>query len=156
MLIYFAAPLFCQAEREFNLRLTNQLENQGFNVFLPQRDGIELLKPPYNEMTSDELCQAIFELDRDKILDADIFFIVLDGQVPDEGACVELGIAFSQKHLLKKDKLLIGLHTDVRGTYSNMGSKLNAMIVGALDFVVNDVNELLAMLTQYRNTKVGS
>jgi nucleoside 2-deoxyribosyltransferase len=107
-------------------------------------------------MTSNDLCQAIFALDRDMILEADIFFIVLDGQVPDEGACVEIGIAYSQKHLLKKDKLLIGLHTDVRGTYSNLGSKLNAMIIGSLDFIANDENELLASLAQYRNSKVRS
>ncbi len=63
MLIYFAAPLFCQAEREFNLQLTQELEKQAFIVFLPQRDGIESNKPPYNEMTSDQICQEIFIAD---------------------------------------------------------------------------------------------
>jgi len=56
MLIYFAAPLFCQAERSFNLQLTQNWEKQGFTVFLPQRDGIENSKPPYNEMTTDQIC----------------------------------------------------------------------------------------------------
>jgi nucleoside 2-deoxyribosyltransferase len=107
MLIYFAAPLFCQAEKAFNLRLTGKLEERGFTVFLPQRDGVDSSTPPYNEMTNDELRQAIFAVDQHKGLEADIFLIVLDGRVPDEGACVELGILYGQKHLLQRDKPLI-------------------------------------------------
>ena len=42
-------------------------------MFLPQRDGVESEKSPYNEMTHDELRKTIFELDRDRILQADIF-----------------------------------------------------------------------------------
>lgn len=45
-LIYFAAPLFSQAEREFNLMLTANLESIGFDIFLPQRDGVESSKVP--------------------------------------------------------------------------------------------------------------
>ena len=94
--------------------MTEELEERGFKVFLPQRDGVEPGKPPYNEMICDELCQSIFVTDRDKVLKADIFLFVLDGRVPDEGACVELSIAYGQKHLLQRDKLLIGLQTDIR------------------------------------------
>lgn len=54
MLIYFAGPLFSQAEKEFNLRLTFKLESLGFNVFLPQRDGIEKNKTPYNRITKEK------------------------------------------------------------------------------------------------------
>lgn len=39
MKIYFAAPLFCKSERDFNINLTKQLEELGYEVFLPQRDG---------------------------------------------------------------------------------------------------------------------
>ena len=38
MLIYFAGPLFCPAERIFNTDLTKKLEHLGFSVFLPQGD----------------------------------------------------------------------------------------------------------------------
>ena len=37
MLIYFAGPLFSEAEKRFNLRLSERLEEAGFRVFLPQR-----------------------------------------------------------------------------------------------------------------------
>jgi nucleoside 2-deoxyribosyltransferase len=112
MLIYFAGPLFCQGELAFNLQLTEKLESRGFRVFLPQRDGAERGLPPYNAMTSAEWRQAIFTLDRDKVLESDVLLFVLDGRVPDEGACVELGIAYAQKHLTHREVLLIGLQTD--------------------------------------------
>ena len=153
MLIYFAAPLFCQAEKAFNLQLTQELEKRGFTVFLPQRDGVELRKPPYDEMTADELCQTIFAIDRDRILEADIFLFVLDGRVPDEGACVELGLAYGQKHLLQRDKLLIGLLTDMRTAYAFLGTKLNALIHGALDTVADNETDLLAALEEVRQAR---
>ncbi|MBR0137989.1 MAG: hypothetical protein IJM15_06220 [Erysipelotrichaceae bacterium] len=37
--IYFAAPLFSEGEREYNLKLVEILESYGYEVFLPQRDG---------------------------------------------------------------------------------------------------------------------
>ena len=151
MLIYFAAPLFCQAERAFNLQLTQALEKQGFKVFLPQRDGIESHKSPYNEMTSDQICQAIFIADRDKILESDIYLFVLDGRVPDEGACVTLGIAYSQKVFLKQDKLLVGLHTDLRGAFPFLGVKLNPMIHSALDHIAENENDLIKITEAYKN-----
>ena len=151
MSIYFAAPLFCQAEKAFNLQLTGKLEERGLTVFLPQRDGVDSSKPPYNEMTNDELRQAIFVVDRDKILEADVFLFVLDGRVPDEGACVELGIAYGQKHLLQRDKLLIGLQTDSRAAF--LGAKLNAIIHGSLDYIADNENDLIAALEEYRHAR---
>jgi hypothetical protein len=86
VLIYFAGPLFSEAERLFNFRLTRRLESLGFDVFLPQRDGVERDKPPHDTMTPEERRHAMFHLDRTMVLDADVFLIVLDGRVPDEGA----------------------------------------------------------------------
>jgi nucleoside 2-deoxyribosyltransferase len=151
MRIYFAGPLFCAAERAFNLSLAEKLEAAGYQVFLPQRDGVESAQPPYNEMTNDELQRTIFKLDRDKLLQADIFLFVLDGRVPDEGACVELGIAYGQKHFLQQDKLLIGLHTDRRGAFP--GGKLNAMISGALDCTIGDEDELIAEIEAFSSAR---
>lgn len=151
MLIYFAAPLFCQAEKAFNLILAERLEEKGFSVFLPQRDGIESNKPPYNTLSNEERQKTIFTTDRDKVLQADIFLIVLDGRVPDEGACVELGIAYGQKHLAQRDKLLIGLQTDSRAALPEI--KLNAMVFGSLDYVVDNENDLINALEEYKQKR---
>lgn len=151
MRVYFAGPLFSEAERVFNLRLAEKLEAKGYQVFLPQRDGIESEKHPNHKTSNDELQRKIFELDRDKIHQADIFLFVLDGRVPDEGACVELGIAYGQKHFLQQDKLLKGLHTDMRGAFP--GGKLNAIINGALDRTMGDEEELIAEIDTFRNAR---
>ena len=82
MLVYLAGPLFSEAERRFNQRLTEKLEELGFRVFLPQRDGVERDKPPYDGMSQQERRRAMFDLDKTKILEADIFLFVLDGRVP--------------------------------------------------------------------------
>src|SRR5258706_1644322 len=105
MLIYFAGPLFSEAERQFNEQLTRKLEALGFSVFLPQRDGVEQDKPPYSTMNEEERQMAIFHLDKSKILVSDIFLCVLDWRVPDEWPCVELGIAYAHKDLHQSNTL---------------------------------------------------
>lgn len=142
MKIYFAGPLFSQAERRFNAKLAEELELIGFNVFLPQRDGAEKSSPPYSLMDPEERRRAMFELDREKILESDIFLFVLDGRVPDEGACVELGIAYSDK----KEKILIGLQTDSRAAF--LGSKLNPMVKIPLDYIFEKEEELIGFLKE--------
>ncbi|MBA2784009.1 MAG: nucleoside 2-deoxyribosyltransferase [Actinomycetota bacterium] len=87
---------------------------------------------------------AMFHLDRARILDSDVFLFVLDGRVPDEGACVELGIAYCQKYLQNNEKLLVGLHTDTRAAF--IGGRLNPMVRVPLDYVVDDVESLLRLL----------
>ena len=146
VLIYFAGPLFSEAERRFNVELAERMEALGFEVFLPQRDGVEREKPPYDAMEPEERRRAMFDLDKSKILASDIFLFLLDGRVPDEGACVELGIAFCQRELQACEKLLIGLHTDPRAAF--IGARLNPMVSASLDRVAEET--LLEMLVEHR------
>jgi nucleoside 2-deoxyribosyltransferase len=148
MLVYFAAPLFSVGERQYNENLTHQIEALGYQVFLPQRDGAERNSPPYTAMTGEDWSRAVFQLDVEQLLAADVVVMILDGRVPDEGACVELGIAYAQKVLQPAKKFLLGLHTDRRGAFP--GTKLNAMIQGALDDVTPDEETLLELLKRYR------
>jgi nucleoside 2-deoxyribosyltransferase len=154
VLIYLAGPLFSAAERRFNLGLTQRLEAVGFEVFLPQRDGAERDRPPYDAMTPEERRHAMFRLDRSRILDSDVFLFVLDGRVPDEGACVELGIAHCQKYLQNGEKLLLGLHTDTRAAF--VGARLNPMVRVPLDYVVDDEQTLFEVLAGYETGVQGS
>jgi nucleoside 2-deoxyribosyltransferase len=150
VLIYFAGPLFSEAERVFNVRLTERLEQANFEVFLPQRDGVKRDKPPYERMSADERRRAMFELDQRKIFECDIFLFVLDGRVPDEGACVELGLAHAHKELRGTRKLLVGLHTDARAAF--LSSKLNPMLYVPLERVAEAEEELLKIVEDYRST----
>jgi nucleoside 2-deoxyribosyltransferase len=53
-LLYFAGPLFSEAERQFSQRLTDKIESLGYRVFLPQRSGVERGGTPYDAMPPDE------------------------------------------------------------------------------------------------------
>ena len=120
--VYFAGPLFNQAEKDFNLAMTKILEEHGYQVFLPQRDGIEAVK--LEGKTEEEVVRMIFELDVREVRNADIVFMNLDGRVPDEGACVELGIAYGI------GKRCYGIKTDARTAETMF--ELNPMISGCM------------------------
>ena len=139
--VYFAAPLFSQSEKDYNLQLTQILEAHGYEVFLPQRDGY--LAAELEGKTEEELTQLIFEKDASEVLKADIIFMVLDGRIPDEGACVELGIAYAN------GKRCYGVKTDARSVEINMD--LNPMIAGCFTklFKNFDGDALVEELEQY-------
>lgn len=118
--VYFAGPLFSEGERDFNLQIAKVLEDNGYQVFLPQRDGLK--SEDLEGKTEEEQTQMIFEKDVKEVNNADIVFMVLDGRVPDEGACVELGIAYAN------GKRCYGIKTDSR--MAEMGMDLNPMISG--------------------------
>lgn len=137
MKIYFAGPLFCQAELAFNAQLTEKLENIGYTVYLPQRDN-----EPFKRAGRVVGCErAIFDWDVKNILDADILLFILDGRIPDEGACVELGIAYTYKRFQKPDFKIVGLMTDVRCAFD--GVPLNPMLSGALESVFTKQEDVL-------------
>ena len=145
MRLHFAGPLFSNAERLFNASLATRLEAAGFTVFLPQRDGAERERPPYASMTREQRRAAMFEMDTTEIVACDIFLIILDGRVPDEGAAFELGVAYACKRLQQSAKRLIGLHTDARAAF--IGAKLNPMLAVPLDALASDEDGLLEILT---------
>lgn len=126
--VYFAGPMFNQAEKDFNLRITKVLEDAGYKVFLPQRDGIEAAQ--LEGKSEEELIEMIFTLDEGNVKDADIIFMNLDGRVPDEGACVELGIGYAA------GKRCYGFKTDTRSAERSLD--LNPMISGCMIKIFND------------------
>ena len=139
--IYFAGPLFNEAEREYNLKLTTILESYGYEVFLPQRDGY--LATELDGKTEAEKTEMIFRKDRDEVLKADILFMTLDGRVPDEGACVELGIAYAS------GKRCYGIKGDARSVEIDMD--VNPMLTGCFIklFYNLDDEALIASLEDY-------
>ena len=143
--LYFAGPLFNIAERTFNAALAKQIEELGYTVFLPQRDGIEKLTNDQS-ITKDEKRKLMFEFDRDRILESDVFLFVLDGRVPDDGACVELGIAYTDKYINNKKTRIIGIHTDSHAAF--IEGRLNPMLSMAFDKIYNNTEELIKYLKE--------
>ncbi len=132
--VYVAGPLFCQAELDFNLKVDTYLNNLGYETFLPQRDGHLLANLIVNNEPKYNSIKKIFDLDVEEIKKSDILVFIMDGRVPDEGACVELGIAFSL------NKECIGLKTDSRYLMDNLD---NPLILGCIKGrVAKSISEL--------------
>jgi len=137
MRIYIAGPLFCDAELEYNEKLDKFLSDLGFTTFLPQRDGYKLVELE-KKVGRKEALGIIFDRDVQEIRVCDAVVFNMDGRVPDEGACVEIGIAYAL------GKECIGLKTDARGAF---GGADNPMVLGALKFrVAGSFRELEGLL----------
>lgn len=113
--IYFAASLFSEAEKEWNARTTQRLELETHStVFLPQRDG-ELLAQLVAEGVRIDLARSIIRnRDLDAIDKSDLIITVLDGAVADPGAIYELAAATFRELPARPAKELWGLRTDGR------------------------------------------
>ena len=132
MKVYIAGPLFNDGDKAYNLKIDAIIRECGHETWLPQRDiGCVSDMPdtvdgiPMNVY----VCQHEFrELEK-----ADIFLLLMDGRVPDEGACVELGYCYAL------NKRCIGYQTDVRKGF--LGEN-NIMVDGALDMILHNEDEL--------------
>ncbi|MBR2544930.1 MAG: nucleoside 2-deoxyribosyltransferase, partial [Erysipelotrichaceae bacterium] len=84
MKVYIAAPLYCDYEREYNLKIDELLRNNGYDTYLPQRDGGVVSEMPdfINGIPKD---RYVFEKDLEAMNSSDVFLFLLDGRVPDEG-----------------------------------------------------------------------
>jgi len=131
--VYFAAPLFSEAERTFNVRVTKLLEELT-EVYLPQRDGGLMSEMVAAGVPSAIAARRVFHKDMDAIRQADYIIAILDGRAIDEGVAFELGIAFSQS------KRCVGLQTDCR-RLANWGN--NPMITEALETRFTSVEDLM-------------
>lgn len=143
MQVYFAGPLFNQAEREFNERACGLLEDRGYDVFLPQRDvgDIGELEMMEDDTEVGDVLQEIFEIDREGVLEADLVTATLDGRVPSEGTVIEAAIAY--EHNIP----VVGLKTDRR--VFAMDEPYNAMVYGVLDEIVNTPDELVTAVDNH-------
>ena len=139
--VYFASPMFAQGEKDYNVKVVEVLEKHGYCVFLPQRDGIEAAL--LEGLSDEEMTKTIFDLDYKRVSDADIVFMNIDGRVPDEGGCVELGMAYAL------GKRCYGLKSDTRSL--EMGMDLNPLIAGAMIKIFKnfDGHALIEEIDQY-------
>ena len=136
--VYYAASLFNEAEREFNRQVVATIQDLGYSTWFPQED-VGVLTDLMDElgMTLPEVRDHIFDLNIKEVQEADLVVFVLDGRVPDEGACIEAGIAWAMK------KPVYGLKTDFRN--GEPGGN-NVMIDGIITKTVGSIEELRQVL----------
>jgi len=135
--VYCAGPLFNAKEREEMQELADRLEESGHETFLPQRDGLELVRVVEElvrrglstEQASSIASKAIFALDvYQVVVECDAIIVNLNGRVPDEGAVSEAAIAWCY------GKIIIGYKADARSVF--VGED-NPLVTGLFDFTLH-------------------
>ena len=129
--IYLAAPLFSEAEREFNAKIAGILREKKYVVHLPQEVGDD-------SSTRDEAeTGRIFEYNLKALDECDIVVAVVDGADADSGTAWEIGYAYAVK------KRVILLRTDFRRV--GRSEAVNLMLEESGE-VVGSVEELVRVL----------
>ena len=129
--VYLAAPLFTEAETEYNKKIANILTGYAMEVYLPQESGD-------SAHTRDESSQnEIFHKNLEAIDNADIIISIIDGADADSGTSWEIGYAYA------KGKKIISLRTDFRRVGDNEAINL---ILEQSSVVVYDIPSLIQAL----------
>jgi nucleoside 2-deoxyribosyltransferase len=126
-----AAPLFSEAERDYNSRVAEAFRGEGFEVWLAQEHK-------FVEHESTEEKRLIFEEDLKALRMADSVIAVLDGVDVDTGVAFEMGYA----HAIGKP--IVGLKTDHR-SFSKVES-VNLMLEAPLKQLCRSVVEAIASI----------
>lgn len=146
--VYIASPLFNPPEREENSEIDEAIRKEGFETFLPQRDGflyVELVKTVENrekcrrEDAEKIALRLITHLDIYQVCEGtDALVLNMNGRVPDEGAVSEAAMAFAVGHPVVIYK------NDAR---SLVGGKDNPLVAGLSGCeIVNTVEGIPAAL----------
>lgn len=138
--VYIAGPLFNEMERSRNLEMKKLVESAGHSAFLPQEDGML----SYTEIAEGKdvaaIRRRIFELDTEEIRNCDAILCLLDGRVPDEGMCFELGMAYVL------GKTCVAYRTDARTLDAYGVSLILDESFSAVAETMEELREMLANL----------
>jgi nucleoside 2-deoxyribosyltransferase/predicted secreted protein len=139
--VYLAAPLFSEAERQYNLTVAHVLKENFFHVFLPQENG------DISAARDEQAHEQIYRANMRAIESADLIVAVIDGADADSGTAWEMGYATA------KGKSVIALRTDFRQV--GCEELVNLMLERSAT-VVRDKDALLLALSRYAIGKPGS
>ena len=117
--VFFAAPLFNEAERAFNSQIAEKLRENGFKVWLAQ-------EAPFIQHSNHMEKRMIYEGDILALKTSDIVVAVLDG------AEVDAGVAYEMSYAKALGKTIVGFKTDYR-TFSGMDDVNLMLTVSASD-----------------------
>jgi nucleoside 2-deoxyribosyltransferase len=133
MKIFLAAPLFNEAERDFNFQTAKKLREHGFEVWMAQ-------EAPFIQHGNHAEKKIIYEGDILALKTSDVVVAILDGVDVDSGVAYEMGYA---KAL---GKPLVGLKTDYR-TFSDM-EEVNLMLAVSVSTLCKSLNEVIDFLSK--------
>ena len=121
---YIAGPLFDDHEREYLEKITERVEDFGFETFLPHRDAGLVT----GDFTKDKKIK-VFDEDMKYLEPADLVVALLTGRDVDSGTAAEIGYAF------RAGKKLIGIS-------ANTIKPINNFVWGIFNYGENIVDNL--------------
>ncbi len=124
--VYFAGPLFTQAEWQWNANIAAELRRLSLDIVLPQERATSMLSgvEPFD-------AAALFDNNVAGIESSDAVIAVLDQADPDSGTCWECGYAH------KAGIPIIGLRTDFRASGDDAERPANLMIARSCSEFIN-------------------
>lgn len=121
--LYVSGALFTQAQRDTQVTFANIGRYLGYEVYLPQEDGLEFAGlSTLPGINVSQLVNAIFLVDVSQLLRAHTILVNCNGVEPDSGSIVEASIGY----LLRRNIILF--RDDVRSFIDNL--PLNPMLLG--------------------------
>ncbi|MDP2855848.1 MAG: nucleoside 2-deoxyribosyltransferase domain-containing protein [bacterium] len=111
-MIYWAGPLFTQAERIWNRLCAECLRNKGYHVILPQDEAKKFIQD--GQIDFDGIAKDC----RQQAIECNVMVAILDGADSDSGTSLEVGLRIQSKGIV------IGVRTDFR---CSEDGQLNAM-----------------------------
>lgn len=130
---YWAAPLFTQAEKDFNARYVRKLEQCRYKVFLPQT---------FPQGTSTE----IFHRNLKNLQRSNAVIAVCDGADADSGTSWECGYFFDKGNVF-------ALRTDIRKSGDDPLTGINLMIAESATRVFVDPEYMVEWIA--KNIRIG-
>ena len=94
--IYIAGPLFNSHEKHYLEKISQLLEDNGFDCFLPHRDQIGISeKELENPIMTAATKEKIFNNDLTALEDSDLTVALLTGKDIDSGTAAEIGFSYA-------------------------------------------------------------
>ena len=131
--VYIAGPLFDDHERSYLEKISNILERNSFETFLPHRDA-GLVEGEFTIKKK----SIIFDTDMKYLESADIVVALLTGRDVDSGTSAEIGYAYAL------NKQLIGINANNIKVLNNFiwglfeyGENIFESLEGFEDYLVN-------------------
>jgi len=117
MKIYFAGPMFANADLRYNEYLVKEIRalNPNTEVYLPQENNAINDKAAYADS------KMIALADTERVLESDLLVAVLDGLTIDPGVASEIGVAYA------KGIPVVALYSDTRQQGADNDKKLAAL-----------------------------
>jgi nucleoside 2-deoxyribosyltransferase len=134
--IYIAGPLFNAHERDYLEKIALELENNGYECFLPHRDQTGIPDDQISQHTMTQKTRnKIFNNDLNALEASDITVALLTGQDIDSGTSAEIGSTYANKKPIIAIK---AAETRLR----------NLFVEGMISITIDDIDQVVGAISK--------